>query len=83
LLQAIAQSSTSPSQLMMREESLVKLQNGLNGLDKRDREVLVMRHFEQLSIQETADCLKISVAAAGKRCYRALKRIADLIPGIV
>lgn len=79
LLQAIAQSATSPSQHLMHEETLVKLKTGLDELEEIDREVLVMRHFEQLSIQETAECLEISVAAASRRYYRALKRISDLM----
>jgi RNA polymerase sigma-70 factor (ECF subfamily) len=80
LLQAIAQSATSPSQHLMHEEALLKLKAGLDELEEIDREVLVMRHFEQLSIQETAESLGITVAAASKRYYRALKRIAELIP---
>ena len=80
LLHAIAQSSTTPSQLLMQEEALAKLKKGLDELEEIDREVLVMRHFEQLSIQETADCLEITVAAASRRYYRALKRIVELIP---
>jgi RNA polymerase sigma-70 factor (ECF subfamily) len=80
LLQAVAKSGTTPSQHLMREETLTRLKTGLERLEEIDREVLVMRHFEQLSVQETAECLGISAAAASKRYYRALKRIAELIP---
>jgi RNA polymerase sigma-70 factor (ECF subfamily) len=40
------------------------------------------RHFEQLSIKETAQILKISPAAASKRYVRALERLKSILQGL-
>jgi len=45
---------TSPSQAAIRAERMLKLQEALNSLDSTDREVIALRHFEQLSRSEAA-----------------------------
>jgi RNA polymerase sigma-70 factor (ECF subfamily) len=57
----------------------LRLQKALDSLDDLDREVLVLRHFEQLSTAETARVLGIKEAAAGKRYLRALRRLKDVL----
>jgi RNA polymerase sigma-70 factor (ECF subfamily) len=59
----------------MQAERKLRLQEALNCLDPLDREVLALRHFEQLSRAEVAGLLGISEAAAGKRYLRALERL--------
>jgi RNA polymerase sigma-70 factor (ECF subfamily) len=66
---------TSPSQAAIRAERTLKLQEALNSLDPIDREVLALRHFEQLSRGETAQVLDITEDAAAKRYVRALRRL--------
>src|SRR5262249_39593181 len=66
---------TSPSQAAVRAERVIRLQEALNTLDPVDREVLALRHFEQLTAAETARVLGISEEAAAKRYNRALKRL--------
>jgi RNA polymerase sigma-70 factor (ECF subfamily) len=68
-----------PSEVAMRQELTRRLQDVLDGLDVIDREVLALRHFEQLSTAEAAQVLGISEAAAGKRYVRALMRLKDLL----
>jgi len=63
----------------MRAERKILLQQALNTLDPMDREVLALRHFEQLSTAETASLLGIQEAAAGKRYLRAMKRLKDIL----
>ena len=58
-----------------RAERKIKLQSILNAMDPDDREVLVMRHFEQLSSEETATILGVSEGKAGMRFLRALRRL--------
>jgi RNA polymerase sigma-70 factor (ECF subfamily) len=77
---------TSPTQAVVRAELQIKLQEVLNSMDPIDREVLVLRHFEELSNNETAEVLQIHKAAASNRYKRALKRLKDLlieIPGLL
>jgi RNA polymerase sigma-70 factor (ECF subfamily) len=65
---------TSPTQAVVRAERAIRLQEALNTLDPIDREVLSLRHFEELTRAETAQVLGIADAAASKRYVRALKR---------
>ena len=50
-------------------------------MDALDREVLALRHFEQLSPAETAQVLGITKKAAGMRYLRALKRLKEILTG--
>lgn len=70
---------TSPSQAAVRAEMKVRLQEILNDMDPLDREVLVLRHFEQLSNAETAQVLEIDTSAASKRYVRALERLEGIL----
>ena len=71
--------ATRPSEAAIRAEVKVQLQEVLNSMDPLDREVLVLRHFEQLSPEETSQVLGIKVKAAGMRYLRALKRLKDIL----
>jgi RNA polymerase sigma-70 factor (ECF subfamily) len=70
---------TSPTQAALRAERMLRLQEALNTLDPIDREVLSLRHFEELTLAETARVLGIRESAAAKRHVRALKRLKDLL----
>jgi RNA polymerase sigma-70 factor (ECF subfamily) len=70
-----------PSEVAMMAERRLRLQEALNCLDPLDREVLALRHFEQLSRAEAANLLGISEAATGKRYLRALERLRGHLEG--
>lgn len=70
---------TSPTQAAGRAERMLRLQEALNTLEPIDREVLSLRHFEELTRAESAQVLGISEAAAAKRYIRALKRLTNLL----
>ena len=70
---------TSPSQAAIRAERKLRLQEALNRMDSIDREVLVMRHYEQLTNGEAALVLGLEKSAASKRYARALIRLKDLL----
>jgi RNA polymerase sigma-70 factor (ECF subfamily) len=73
---------TSPSQAAIRAETCLHVQEALNSLDPIDREVLAMKHFEQLSISEIAHVLGLSKAGAGSRYLRAVKRLRAVLARI-
>jgi RNA polymerase sigma-70 factor, ECF subfamily len=50
-------------------------------LEPTDQEVLIMRHFEQLSNSETALALKLTPQAASMRNLRAIRRLRELLAG--
>jgi RNA polymerase sigma-70 factor (ECF subfamily) len=73
---------TSPTQAAQRAERMLRAQEALNTLDPIDREVLALRHFEQLGREEAALVLGIGQDAAAKRYFRAPKRLNDLLASI-
>ena len=66
---------TTPSEAALREEVSQKLNESLAGMREIDREVLALRHFEQLTNREAAQVLGISEQAASDRYVRALARL--------
>jgi RNA polymerase sigma-70 factor (ECF subfamily) len=73
---------STPSQAMIRAEIQVQLQSALNGMDPLDREIIALRHFEELSNAEAAQVLNLDPSAASKRYVRALKRLQTILQGI-
>jgi RNA polymerase sigma-70 factor (ECF subfamily) len=64
---------------VIRAEAISKLMAVVNELNELDREVLALRHFEQLTPAETAMTLRMSEKAAGMRYLRALQRLKDAL----
>lgn len=70
-----------PSETLERKEVRQKLAEALASLDRKYREVFVLRDMEQLNIQETAEALGISVASVKTRLLRARLMLRDLLAG--
>ncbi|HEV2292722.1 MAG TPA: sigma-70 family RNA polymerase sigma factor [Tepidisphaeraceae bacterium] len=70
---------TRQSVAVARGEVRTRLAEALDAMDPTDREVLAMRHFEQLTSAEAAEVLGIEERAAAKRYLRALKRLKALL----
>ncbi len=68
-----------PSEALERKEIRRKLAEALASLDRKYREVFVLRDVEQLNIQETAEALGISVASVKTRLLRARLMLRDLL----
>src|SRR6516165_3324080 len=73
---------TTPSQAAIKAETRLLVQEALNGMDPIDREVLALKHFEQLSTAEIAEVLGLSKAGAGSRYLRAIKRLREILSQI-
>lgn len=69
----------SPSQLVMRQELAKQLESAIEGMDAIDREVLALRHFEELTNSEVAEVLGIEQKAASIRYVRAVRRLKDIL----
>jgi RNA polymerase sigma-70 factor, ECF subfamily len=61
----------------MRAEMQIRLQKALNSMDSIDREVLALRHFEQLTNGGTAKILGLRESAASYA--RALLRLKEIL----
>ena len=70
---------TGPSQVALRSERMVRVQQALSRLDPSDVEVLVLRHFEELTHTEIGQLLGITRAGASHRYQRALKTIRSTL----
>ncbi len=79
LVDHFAADQTSPSEAMMRQETREQIANALRQLSAIDREILILRHFEQLENAEIAQMLQITPAAASARYVRAIVRIQQLM----
>jgi RNA polymerase sigma-70 factor (ECF subfamily) len=76
----------TPSQDAVNAGLKIRIQEALNGMDALDREVLALRHFEQLSNAETALVLGLKESAACNRYVRALERLRGILgstPGVI
>lgn len=73
---------TTPSQAAIKAETRLLVQEALNNMDPIDREVLALKHFEQLSTAEIAEVLGLSKAGAGSRYLRAIKRLRSILEQI-
>jgi len=76
---------TSPTKAMRRVERAEQLVAALDRLSESDREVIALRHFEELTNQEVSAILGIEQKAASIRYVRALRRLKDVLadfPGL-
>ncbi len=79
LVEHFAASQTSPSSAAAKEELRERLRAALEAMAPDDREVLALRHFEQLSNMETAAVLGLTLSAASHRYARALLRMKTVL----
>ena len=70
---------SSPSKEIKRVEMSDQLTHALNQMEATDREVLALRHFEELSNTEVAEVLNITIKAASIRYVRALKKLKAIM----
>jgi len=71
--------ATGPATAVGRAEVKARLGEALGSMDAIDREVLALRHYEQLTNAEAAHVLGIQERAAAKRYLRALERLRELL----
>ncbi len=77
---------TSPSQAAIRHEVRDLLDRTIEAMDPLDREILSLRHFDELSNDEVAALLGIPKGTASKRYIRALTRLRSIleqVPGLL
>ena len=70
---------TSPSQAAIREEMATQIEQAVGSLEPIDREILALRHFEELTNSEVAEVLGIQQKAASIRYVRALGRLKQVL----
>jgi len=71
----------TPATAALRKELQSRFQTVLATLDDDNREIILMRHFEQLSNQEVAAALGLTEPAASMRHLRALRKLLEFLEG--
>ncbi len=79
LMGQLADHELTPAAASIRKELEARFVLALDQLEEEDREIVLMRHFEQLGNSEVADALGLSAAAAGMRHLRALRKLRAIL----
>jgi RNA polymerase sigma-70 factor (ECF subfamily) len=79
LMGQLADQELTPAAANIRRELEARFLTAIDQLDEDDREILLMRHFEQLGNSEAATALGLSPAAAGMRHLRALRKLRAIL----
>jgi RNA polymerase sigma-70 factor, ECF subfamily len=83
LSQKLVDSMHSVGSWMARRELAMKVRDAIKNLADQDREIIEMRHIEELSIKESAFALELNIETTKKRYYRALTRFRELVADIL
>lgn len=70
---------TSPSGAMQKTQEQAAVREAIQQLDPADREILVLRHYEQLSTRQAAEVIGMSKSGAGKRHVTALRKLKEVL----
>lgn len=69
----------TPGAAAAQRELARTVESAIARLNEADCEIIVMRHYEQLSNQEAAEALGLSEPAASMRYLRAVRRLRELL----
>ncbi len=72
----------TPAAAATQRELALHVQDAIAQLEEKDRDIILMRHYEQLSNQEIAAALGLTEPAASMRYLRALKKLRKLLDGV-
>lgn len=71
--------ASSPSGQMLRQEVELRVREAIAALSPADREIVVLKHLEELSFQDIAIVLEMPVTAVYTRYYRAVERLHRIL----
>lgn len=81
LVRELMDGERSPASQVIEQELSGLVEGAIANLEELDAEVIVMRHYEQLTNQEIALALGLTEPAASMRYLRAIKRLRELMQG--
>lgn len=71
----------TPAAAATQREMAKRVEAAITELGEQDGEIIIMRHYEQLSNQEVAQALGLSEPAASMRYLRAVRRLREMLTG--
>ena len=81
LAQQLCDPELTPAAAATQHELAAQVQSSIDELPEKDREIILMRHYEMLSNQDIAAALELTEPAASMRYLRALKKLRKLLDG--
>jgi RNA polymerase sigma-70 factor (ECF subfamily) len=79
LVAQIQDPELTPAARVAQRELVQVVEGALTSLNDQDAEVIIMRHYENLSNQEAAESLALSEPAASMRYLRAVRRLREML----
>ena len=73
------ESMDAPGDGLDRREQLDRMQTAIEQLPEAEREVILLRHFSQLSFREIADSMGTPLGTALARAHRGLTKLRELM----
>ena len=80
LVKQLCDPELTPAAAVAQQELAERVEQAIAQLDEQDCEIIVMRHYEQLTNQEIAQALELSEPAASMRYLRAVRRLRKMLP---
>jgi RNA polymerase sigma-70 factor (ECF subfamily) len=75
----LASNELAPGARLVRKEMHDRVRKAVEQLEPDFREILVLRHLEQLSVAEVAELLDIAAGTVKSRHFRALERLRSML----
>ena len=73
--------SYDPQLIVDRDEAREKVWEAFNKLNLKGREIIMMRHFQEMSYEEIAQALDIPIGTVMSRLFHARKKMKDMMEG--
>ncbi len=70
---------TNPEKIILKKEAARNLRKAIMLLDLSSREIIMLKHFRDLSYDEIADMLKIPKGTVMSRLYYARRKLAEIL----
>lgn len=80
--QEIADSRAGPEDAYLEAQRRRELQNAINGLKEKYRNILILFYFQGLAYETIGEILKIPVKTVETRLYRARKQLRSELTGL-
>ena len=79
LAEHLASQELTPGARLVRKEMHDRVRKAVERLEPDFREILVLRHLEQLSVADVAELLEIAPGTVKSRHFRALERLRSIL----
>ncbi len=79
LANQLGDNELTPAAAALQKEMAARVEQAISEMDDSDSEIIIMRHYENLSNQEVAEALELTEPAASMRYLRAIRRLRSLM----